>query len=75
MPNWTDEEGNNWFGKLECKRCLDTFDTDQQGEIPVHKCLDGYCKSFTNLRVSDVYHDVARATEQEIKEFLKKRVR
>jgi len=45
MPNWTDENGYSWFNKLECKRCLDRFDTDERGEIPEHDCLDGRWKS------------------------------
>jgi len=44
MPNWTDDEGYNWFGKLECKRCLVRFDHDKNGEIPAHDCIGGrYC--------------------------------
>lgn len=53
MPNWIDENGFNWFGKLECKRCLKIFKSDKNGEIPIHKCLDGYYKSGT---VNDVHH-------------------
>lgn len=47
MPNWTDDEGNNWFNKLECKRCLKIFDIDENGEIPIHKCIGGYYKSVS----------------------------
>ena len=39
MPNWIDDEGFNWFGILECKRCLSRFKTDKRGEVPAHDCL------------------------------------
>ena len=45
MPNWTDDEARNHFGKLDCKRCLQTFDANEVGEIPIHKCHGGYYKS------------------------------
>lgn len=45
MPNWTDDEGRNWFGKLECKRCLQIFEAGPDGEIPVHDCLGGRYRS------------------------------
>jgi len=45
MPNWIDDEGYNWYGKLECKRCLGRFDTDKDGEVPTHRCLGGWYKS------------------------------
>ena len=41
MPNWTDETGYDWFNKLECKRCLNRFEIDKRGEIPVHDCHGG----------------------------------
>ena len=40
MPNWTDDEGNNWFNRTECKRCLKVFEL-KDGEIPVHECIGG----------------------------------
>jgi hypothetical protein len=49
MPNWSDDNGFSWYKKLECKRCLGIYDTDNEGEIPVHECLDGYYKSVTYL--------------------------
>jgi hypothetical protein len=45
MPSWTDEEGYNWFNKLECKRCLQRFDADKRGEVPVHDCIGGRFRS------------------------------
>jgi hypothetical protein len=39
-PSWTDETGYDWFGKLECKRCLQRFDA-VDGEVPVHECVGG----------------------------------
>lgn len=44
MPNWIDDEGYNWFGKLQCKRCSGRFDA-VKGEIPVHDCIGGRYKS------------------------------
>ena len=35
MPNWTDDEGRDWFDKIECKRCLQRFDA-VDGEVPEH---------------------------------------
>lgn len=62
MPNWTDDEGTNWFNKLECKRCLGLFEIDSTGEIPVHSCLGSLFKSVTYLtehgRVE--YHEPVR---------------
>ncbi len=47
MPSWTDENGYDWFGKLECKRCLQRFDA-VDGEVPVHDCLGGRFTSGTD---------------------------
>lgn len=44
MPSWTDENGYDWFNKLECKRCLQRFDA-VNGEVPEHDCLGGRFKS------------------------------
>lgn len=43
MPNWTDEDGTDWFNKIECKRCLERFDVFK-GEVPSHRC-GGYYRS------------------------------
>jgi hypothetical protein len=54
MPNWTDENGYNWFGKIECKRCLQRFDGNSDpavgGSVPIHRCVGGYftSKNTTN---------------------------
>lgn len=45
MPNWTDDEGNNWQGKIKCKRCLQVFKYDKDGEVPLHVCHGGWYKS------------------------------
>jgi hypothetical protein len=45
MPSWIDEGGYNWYGKLECKRCLCRFDADESGQIPEHDCIRGRYKS------------------------------
>lgn len=39
MPNWTDDEGYNWFSKLECPRCLRRLDEDARGEMSDHECI------------------------------------
>ena len=44
MPNWTDDEGRDWFDKIECKRCLQRFGT-VDGEVPEHDCNGGRFKS------------------------------
>lgn len=44
MPNWTDETGYDWFGKLRCKRCNGRFDAEK-GEVPEHDCIGGRFKS------------------------------
>ncbi len=72
MPNWTDENGNSYYGKLECRRCLNDFAPDKDGEIPVHKCLDMYCKTVTDFRISDMHHEVVEASKKEILEFISK---
>lgn len=46
MPNWTDDEGRSWFNKLECKRCLGSYEAIN-GEIPKHQCIGGFYKSHT----------------------------
>lgn len=48
MPNWIDEDGFNWFNKLECKRCLRIFDISKAGEIPEHECHGWICKSASD---------------------------
>jgi hypothetical protein len=53
MPNWSDENGLDWFGKLECKRCLRVFTADKQGEVPAHQCLGGW---FASASGDDVWH-------------------
>ena len=49
MPNWVDENGYNWFGKIECKRCYERFDGNSDpaegGSVPIHKCVGGYFTS------------------------------
>jgi hypothetical protein len=40
MPSWTTDDGNNLFGRKLCVRCLQWILTDEEGEIPEHKCLD-----------------------------------
>ena len=47
MPNWIDDNDFSWFGKLECKRCLQVFTVDKSGEVPTHKCIGGYYKSYS----------------------------
>ena len=50
MPNWTDDEGRNHFGKIDCKRCLGEFIANENGEVPTHKCLGGhYTSGFDGL--------------------------
>jgi len=71
MPNWTDDDGFNWFGKLSCKRCLAVFKAEK-GEVPVHECLGGYAKS----KYMDGEHNcVVWATPKEIEEFLTKKAK
>lgn len=43
-PNWTDDDGRDWFNKLECKRCLHVFDA-VDGEVPEHDCIGSRWKS------------------------------
>ena len=45
MPNWTDDEGRNHFGKIDCKRCSQEFTYNEVGEVPVHECIGGYYTS------------------------------
>jgi hypothetical protein len=45
MPNWTDDEGRNHFGKIDCKRCNQEFNHNEVGEVPVHECIGGYYTS------------------------------
>lgn len=47
MPNWTDKDGTSWFGKLECKRCLQMFASDSYGEVPEHPCHGGIFRSVS----------------------------
>lgn len=49
MPSWTDDEGYNWFNKLECKRCLQRFGVDKRGEVPVHDCIGGRYRSESDV--------------------------
>ena len=50
MPNWTDDEGRNHFGKIDCKRCSRAFTYNEVGEVPVHECLGGtYTSGFDGL--------------------------
>jgi len=60
MPNWSDENGVDWFGKLECKRCLHTFSADKNGEVPAHLCLGGW---FASASSDDVWHYPVRVDE------------
>ena len=68
MPNWTDEDGKNWYGKLECKRCLNVFE-HVNGEVPIHKCIDGYYKSEY---VNGVHHYPVPVSKKELLQILKK---
>lgn len=59
MPNWTDDEGFSWFGKLQCKRCLRVFDADKEGEVPTHACTGGLLfRSTTIIGEHHVEHHV-----------------
>lgn len=50
MPNWTDESGFSWFGKLRCKRCNSVFEQNKKGEVPIHECLGGlYTSHFDGV--------------------------
>jgi hypothetical protein len=62
MPNWTDENGYDWFSKLECKRCLQRFETDDQGEVPPHDCIGGRWRSVSG---GGFWHVAVRCTEGE----------
>lgn len=53
MPSWTDEEGYDWYGKLECKRCLRRMTADH-GEVPPHDCLGGRWASQSYTEVMHV---------------------
>jgi hypothetical protein len=63
MPNWTDDEGTSWFGKIECKRCLQMLD-QEKGEVPVHLCLGG--KYYTSDYVDGVHYYPIPATDEQI---------
>ena len=69
MPNWTDDEGRNHFEKLDCKRCLQTFDVNEVGEIPIHKCHGGYYKSGWN---GLCHHAPIKVSDEEVKKSKKK---
>ena len=45
MPNWVDEEGYDWHGKIQCGRCLQRFD-EEKGEVPLHPCHGGWFTSY-----------------------------
>jgi hypothetical protein len=71
MPSWTDENGNSWFGKLECKRCLQSF-AMVDGEVPLHQCSGGWFKSATTNYCGNItYHDPVEATQEELKIIMK----
>jgi hypothetical protein len=40
MPSWIDEDGFDWFGKVNCKRCFEIFESKGCGPPP-HQCCDG----------------------------------
>jgi hypothetical protein len=62
MPNWSDDEGRSYFGKIECKRCLQDFEYDKKtGEVPVHKCVDG--KLWTSAYMNGTHHYPVRVKE------------
>ena len=63
MPNWTDDEGRNHFGMLDCKRCLQAFNTNEAGEVPIHKCLGGY---YTSWFVGLHHHAPIKVSEEEV---------
>ena len=71
MPSWTDDEGFNWFNKLECKRCLSVFESNNKGEVPIHQCVDG--KYYTSGYVNSVHHYPVEVSKQEMLEYLKKK--
>ena len=45
--------GSNWFGMLQCRRCLKRFKADVDGEVPVHECIGGLYRSVSDV---GVYH-------------------
>lgn len=56
MPSWTDENGKDYFGLLQCKMCLTYFKYDEKtGEVPAHKCIDG--ELWTSAYVNGTCHD------------------
>ena len=71
MPNWIDEEGYDWYGKIECKRCFRRFKyvvVNRSEEVPLHACHDGW---FTSEH-DGVFHNapkfVRRYTHKELLE-------
>lgn len=63
MPNWTDDEGYNWYGMLECQRCLGRFKSDSRGEVSVHECLDG--ELYTSETIAGAHHTPKKVTKNE----------
>lgn len=71
MPNWTDDDGVDWFGKIECKRCLSVFNSNEEGEVPIHQCLGG--KYYTSGYDGLVHHYPIEVSVQEILEYVRSR--
>lgn len=74
MPSWTDEGGNDWFGKLQCKRCLQKFDA-VEGEVPIHRCHGGWFTSKTTRNEFGfaTHHDPVQVKDDDVPKSAKKK--